>query len=395
MYKRYQVDILNDRLNEDRHFIQVIVGPRQVGKSTMVKQLLKEVKMPNMYASSDDVPTDSAQWISTQWAAARMRMEAGHHQEYLLVLDEVQKVSNWSETVKKEWDSDTFNDVNLKVVLLGSSRLLLKKGLTESLAGRFELLRMGHWSYAEMRDAFGWTIDQYIYYGGYPGSAHLVRNETRWSQYVRDAIVEPAISKDVLMTTTIYKPAVLRQLFELGCGYSGELLSFNKMLGQLTDAGNVTTLASYLNVLSECQLLMGLQKYANDDARKYNSIPKYQVFNSALLSVYQGRSFKAERITPDRWGRWVETAVGAYLVGKADEVGYRVYYWRDSPLEVDFVLSKGGVLVAIEVKSGHRTTNDGLPWFQEHFAPRRAFVVGSGGIPVEEFLQYDLSLLFG
>lgn len=272
--------------------------------------------------------------------------------------------------------------------------MMLMKGLTESLAGRFELIRMGHWDYAEMRDAFGWTLDQYIYFGGYPGTARLIEDEPRWKRYVGDSLVESAISKDVLMTSTIYKPALLRQLFELGCSYSGELLSLNKMLGQLQDAGNVTTLAGYLQLLDQCGLLAGLQKYANDDARKYASIPKYQVYNNALHSLYAGTSFEIERLNPKRWGRWVESAVGAYLLNHAENIGYKVYYWREKADEVDFILVKNGKVIAIEVKSGRRGSNNGLPLFREQFHPLRSFIVGTNGIPVEEFLTTDLTRLF-
>ena len=279
MFIRTCFDTLMDRMREPRQFIQVIVGPRQVGKSTLVKQVLQQIDIPYTFEVADGIPEDDATWISRVWESARSQYRLRGGGEYLLVIDEIQKMQNWSEAVKREWDLDSFHDVNIKVVLLGSSRLLLKSGLTESLAGRFEMIRMGHWTYKEMHDAFGWNLDQYIYYGGYPGGANLVKNESRWRRYVLDAVVEPAISKDVLMTTIIYKPALLRQLFELGCGYSGELLSLNKMLGQLQDAGNVTTLANYIKVLDECEMLAGLQKYAFDNSRKYNSIPKYQVYN--------------------------------------------------------------------------------------------------------------------
>ncbi len=193
---------------------------------------------------------------------------------------------------------------------------------------------------------------------------------------------------------SVYKPALLRQLFELGCSYSGELLSLNKMLGQLQDAGNVTTLAGYLHLLDQCNLLGNLQKYANDEARKYASIPKYQVYNNALHSVYAGTSFESERITPKRWGRWVESAIGAYLLNHAETLGYKVYYWREKTDEVDFVLERNGNVVGIEVKSGRRSTNNGLPLFREKYHPKRTLVVGTNGISVEEFLQLDLNKLF-
>ena len=301
--------------------------------------------------------------------------------------------------MKREWDEDTRHEVNLKVVLLGSSRLLLKRGLTESLAGCFELIRLGHWSYQEMKDAFGLSLDEYIYFGGYPGAATLIKDEKRWRKYIKDALVAPAIEKDVLMTSNIYKPALMKQLFELGCSYSAEMLSLTKLLGQLQDAGNVTTLASYLEILDQCALLTGLQKYANDEARKRSSIPKYQVYNNALLTAYKGRSFEMDRTDARLWGRWVESAVGAHLLAMADEVGFEVYYWREADSskkthEVDFILVNNGEVIAIEVKSGRRTMNSGLPAFVEMFHPKKSFVVGSGGILLEDFLSADIKMLF-
>lgn len=375
-------------------FIQAIVGPRQVGKSTMVKQVLEEIDIPYTFESADAVDPNDRGWIANMWESARARMRFGNLNEYLLVIDEVHKIDDWSNLVKKEWDADTFHNVNLKVVVLGSSRLLLKSGLNESLAGRFELIRMTHWSYPEMRDAFGWSLEQYIYFGGYPGSAPLIGNESRWKRYVKDAIVNPSIEKDVLQTKIIYKPALIKQLFELGCSYSGEELSLNKMVGQLQDAGNVTTLASYLETLSEAELLCGMQKYANDQARKYNSIPKLMTYNPALFTIQVGKGFENEAVTPKRWGRWVETTVGANILCHAEEYDYKVYYWRENSLEVDFILQKEDKLIAIEVKSGRRTTNDGLPAFRDKFHPFSAFVVGSGGVPVDEFLLISPDKLF-
>lgn len=394
MYKRAHYSIIKRRIEEARAFIQVLAGPRQVGKSTLMNQVLEKVALPYTLEAADAIPSANSQWISDVWDSARSKMDFRKESEHLLVIDEIQKLSNWSEVVKKEWDRDTREQRNLKVIILGSSRMMLMKGLTESLAGRFELIRMGHWDYAEMRDAFGWTLDQYIYFGGYPGTARLIEDEPRWKRYVGDSLVESAISKDVLMTSTIYKPALLRQLFELGCSYSGELLSLNKMLGQLQDAGNVTTLAGYLLLLDQCGLLAGLQKYANDDARKYASIPKFQVYNNALHSLYAGASFEAERLNPKHWGRWVESAVGAYLLNHAENVGYKVYYWREKADEVDFILVKNGKIIGIEVKSGRRGSNNGLPLFREQFHPLRSFIVGTNGIPVEEFLTTDLNRLF-
>ena len=393
MFKRAQYIELESRLGEPRSRIQVISGPRQVGKSTMVKQVLQETSIAYTLVSADDVSHSDTGWISEVWDTARARMKMSSAEEYLLVIDEIHKIDNWSEAVKKEWDKDTYYDVNLKVVILGSSRRLLKDGLTESLAGRYELIRMPHWSFGEMREAFNMDVDQYIFFGGYPGGAMFINNERRWRKYIKDSIVAPAIEKDVLRTKVVYKPALMKQLFELGCAYSGEELSLNKMLGQLQDVGNVTTLAGYLTTLDESRLLCGLKKYASDNARKYNSVPKLMVYNTALFSVQGALSFDKAYTTPSLWGRWVESAVGAHILNQADEYDYKLYYWRTKDNEVDFVIEHNRQCIAIEVKSGRRTMNNGLAMFQEQFHPVRSFVVGSGGVPVEEFLTWDIGQL--
>ena len=373
--------------------MHVLAGPRQVGKSTLVRQVVQELTIPYSVEVADAVDPKDSDWIRRIWEGARTTMILRGEQERLLVIDEIQKIDNWSEVVKREWDEDTRRHIQLKVVLLGSSRLLLKKGLTESLAGRFELIRLGHWSYHEMHEAFGMSLDQYIYFGGYPGAAPLVEDEKRWRKYIKDSLVAPSIEKDVLMTSTIYKPALMKQLFELGCSYSAEMLSLTKLMGQLQDAGNVTTLAAYLELLDQCTLLKGLQKYAHDDARKRSSIPKYQVYNNALLTAYKGRSFLTDRTDTKLWGRWVESAIGAHLIGSAEELDYQIFYWRKSSLEVDFILVNKGEVTAIEVKSGRRGMNSGLPAFAKTFHPHRSFVVGTGGVSIEDFLSSDLEAL--
>ena len=401
-YIRKQYHTLKARIQEPRRFMQVLAGPRQVGKSTLVGQVLQKVPIPYSVEVADAIDPKDRDWIRRVWEGARTTMTLRGEAERLLVIDEIQKIDNWSEVVKREWDEDTRKHLNLKVVLLGSSRLLLKRGLTESLAGRFELIRLGHWSYQEMHDAFGVTLDEYIYFGGYPGAAHMIGDEKRWRKYIKDSLVAPVIEKDVLMTSNIYKPALMKQLFELGCGYSAEILSLTKLMGQLQDAGNVTTLASYLEILDQCALLTGLQKYANDDARKRGSIPKYQVYNNALLTAYKGRSFLTDRTDTTLWGRWVESTIGVHLLGMAEEADYQVYYWReparnkaDKDKEVDFIIVNDGEVTAIEVKSGRRGMNSGLPVFVEPFHPRKSFVVGSGGVSLEDFLRCDIEALLG
>lgn len=394
MFVRAEYQEVKDRLEEPRMFIQVISGPRQVGKSTLVEQILDKITLPYNSYSADAELNVNQSWISNIWDAARNEMDFRQETERILVIDEIHKIANWSEVVKKEWDRDTREKRNLKVLLLGSSRLLLQQGLTESLAGRFELIRMGHWSFREMKEAFGWTLDQYIYYGGYPGTAPLVSNEVRWKRYVKDSLIEAALSNDVLATTNIYKPALLKRLFELGCSYSGELLSLTKMMGQLQDKGNVTTLANYIQVLDECHLLAGLQKYSGDNARRYASVPKYQVYNNALMNVYATSSFEEQRLDLGKWGRLVESAVGSHLLNHADKLDYKVYYWREKNDEVDFIVERNHKVWAIEVKSSKRGMNKGLGMFREAFHPYRAFVVGTDGISVEDFLSADLDTFF-
>lgn len=394
MFVRAEYQEIKSRLEEPRRFIQVISGPRQVGKTTVVEQVLSDISIPYHFFSADATVNVNQSWISNIWDSIRNEMDYRKQTDHILVIDEVQKVPNWSEIVKSEWDRDSREKRNIKVLLLGSSRLLLKYGLTESLAGRFELIRMGHWSYKEMRDAFGWSVDQYIYFGGYPGTYALISNENRWKQYVKDSLVEAALSNDVLATSNIYKPVLLKHLFELGCSYSGELLSLTKMIGQLQDGGNVTTLANYLNILDECHLLAALQKYSNDKSRKYASVPKYQVYNNALMNVYTTSSFEEHRLDCEKWGRLVESSVGTHLLNFADKCNYKVYYWRENNFEVDFIAERNNKIWALEVKSGKRGMNSGLHLFRQKFNPYRAFVIGTDGVPIEEFLLANLDDFF-
>ena len=394
MYKRIEYQIIKERIKESRKFIQVVMGARQIGKSTVVKQVLNDLDEPYRMFSADNVPTTNSAWISDCWAAARSLKENKGWDSIVLVIDEIQKITNWSEVVKKEWDADTFNDTNIKVLLLGSSRVLLEKGLSESLAGRFEEIRMTHWSYQEMKECFGFTLDQYIFYGGYPGAAPLIHDEDRFSQYIQSAIIEATINKDILMDTPISKPALLRQTFELGAAYSGEILSLNKMLGSLQDAGNTVTLASYINLLNESGLLCGFQKYSIDLARRRASIPKLQVYNNALKMVYSPLTFEEVLVDRKSWGRIVESCIGAYLVSQSFVHRFEVFYWRERDDEVDFILRKKGSVIAIEVKSNAEKKTAGLEKFKQLFQPKKAFIVGDGGISIEDFLSMDIRKLF-
>ena len=395
MIVRQQLAILKKRMEEPRRFIQVLAGPRQVGKTTLVQQFTQQTDTPVLSVSADLVEPTNKDWIILQWETVRSKMRIQQLTEYILIIDEIQRINDWSAVVKREWDADTQQGINIKVIILGSSRLLIKDGLTESLFGRFELIRMPHWTLTEMREAFGYSLDEYIYFGGYPGGASLRDEEERWLDYMRHAIVEPGIEKDVLMTKRILKPALMRQLFEMGCSYSSQELSLTKILGQLQDAGNVTTLSNYLYTLSEANLLTGLQKYSNDKARRYQSSPKFMVYNTALLSALYGKGFNAERVSPARWGRWVESAVGAYLLNQAEVYGYKLYYWRENNNEVDFVLENSSKeIISIEVKSGHRIENMGVHVFEKKFHPIHTFVVGGNAFTIEEFLSIPINQLW-
>ena len=385
-FQRYQAATLAGRLAEPRRFLQVVAGPRQVGKSTLVQQVTDQLDIPVRFVSADEPTLRGTEWISQQWEAARLDVTG--KTGAVLVLDEIQKIPAWSETVKSLWDEDTRKRRALKVVLLGSAPLLIAQGLTESLAGRFETLRLPHWSFSEMRAAFGFTFEDFLYFGGYPGAAPLRRDPVRWARYIADSLIETSISRDVLLLTRVDKPALLRRLFELACRYSGQALSYTKMLGQLHDAGNATTLAHYLDLLGGAGLVVGLQKYAGDVARRRGSIPKLQVLNTALLTAQSGLTLAEARSDGEFWGRLVESAVGAHLANAAAGREFELYYWRERNQEVDFVVKAGRRLAAIEVKSGRAPqAHLGTAAFAAAFKPQRSLLVGGDGIELGEFLS--------
>lgn len=389
--QRPYIQVLQQRLaREPRTFIQVLYGPRQVGKTTLVRQFIEQSELPYHFAAADAIPAGDAIWIAQQWDLARLRMRQQGAQQMLLVIDEIQKIDNWSEQVKKEWDADTHAGLPLKVILLGSSRLLLQQGLTESLAGRYEATYLGHWSYGEMQEAFGLSPEEYVFFGGYPGAAALLTDEPRWKHYVLDSLIESSISRDILMLTRVDKPALMRRLFELGCTYSGQILAYNKILGQLQDAGNTTTLAHYLRLLDTAGLLAGLEKYSPDLLRQRASSPKYQVHNTALLSVQQPESFLTLRQQPEKWGRWVESAVGAHLLNSSLSDRLQLYYWRQGNEEVDFVLTDGDRTIGLEVKSGTPRRGSGLQAFRARYHPTRVMVIGQDGLPWQELLTINV-----
>ncbi len=385
-FRRPVFDTLLARAKEPRRFIQVLAGPRQTGKTTLARQLLEAADLPSHYASADDPATRDRAWIEAQWTRGRLLAKEAGRSGALLILDEVQKATAWSDVIKRLWDEDTASRTPLRVVLLGSAPLLVQRGLTESLAGRFELIRVPHWSFGEMRGAFGWNLDHFLYFGGYPGAASLIDDRDRWASYILDSLVETTLSRDILLLTRVDKPALLRQLFRLGCDYSGQILSYQKMLGQLQDAGNTTTLAHYLELLAGAGLVTGLEKFSGARVRQRGSSPKLLALNTALMTASSGLTLRAAQADQDFWGRLVESTIGGHLVnGSPGHVA--VFYWRERRQEVDFILRANRHLVAIEVTSGRRKVSlPGLDAFGKAYSRVRKLLVGGQGIPVEEFL---------
>jgi uncharacterized protein len=388
VFVRSQAAVLTRRLRETRRFIQAVTGPRQVGKTTLVRQVIEGRHLRARLASADEPTLRGRDWIEQQWEAARVEASESGKSGSVLVLDEIQKIPVWSETVKRLWDEDTHARIPLKVVLLGSAPMLISQGLTESLAGRFELLHLPHWSYTEMHSAFDWSLEQYIFYGGYPGAAPLIRDESRWRRYILDSLIETTIARDVMLQTRVDKPAMLRRLFELGCRYSGQILSYTKMLGQLQDAGNSTTLAHYLDLLAGVGMVCGLQKYAGEAVRQRGSSPKLQVFNTALMTAQSSYGLEEAKADREYWGHLVESAVGAHLANAAAAGECDVFYWRERNVEVDFVTRHGHALTVFEVKSGRASAaRSGLQVFSDLFKPQRKLLVGADGITLESFLS--------
>ena len=412
-FYRSQVQALCERLEEPPRFITIVAGPRQVGKTTLVRQALEKcahyflaVDQPiesrpfaqgSSIASTGEVDgsrRDTA-WLIRSWQNARQQFNAFNlnypQQPFAFVVDEIQKIARWSETVKGLWDADRAQGLEMHVVLLGSSPLLMQKGMAESLAGRYELIRVSHWSFLEMHQAFDLTLNEYMYFGGYPGSAPLIREEDRWRNYVLASLVQPSIDTDILQMTRVDKPALLKQLFALGASYSGQILALGKVKGQMLEAGNETTLAGYLDLLGNAGLLTGLQKYHVGVARRRASAPKFNVLNAALMSSATPYTFVQAQADRSYWGRLVESTVGAHLcnTGTTNE---EVSYWRESPHEVDFVISNAIRLVAIEVKSGSSTGKlHGLDAFAKQHPTSKQLLVGTGGIALTEFLSYPLA----
>ncbi len=394
MFERKQLKILRNRLEENTNLIQILSGTRQVGKTTLVEQLLQYINFPYQFSTADNVPSSDSNWISVQWETARVKLKTSGAASVLLIIDEVQKIDNWSDAVKKEWDEDRRKNINVKVILLGSSALLIDKGLTESLTGRFEIIFLPHWDYYEMHEAFGFTEDQYLYFGSYPGSAALIHDEKRWKDYILNSIIETTISKDIVMLTNIKKPALLKNLFEVGCMYSSQILSYTKIIGNLSDKGNTITLSHYQFLLDKIWFISGLQKYSGSKIRLRNSIPKWNVYNNAFFSVYSNLSPKDCEPGSAIYGRLVESAIGSYLLNQCRISNISLYYWREGNYEVDFILKKGSKLISLEVKSGTMRNNEGQLQFANRFKTFKTIVVSNDTISWKEFIKLEINGLF-
>jgi predicted AAA+ superfamily ATPase len=383
-FQRAIVTDLEQALRSDRPLIQVVSGPRQSGKTTAVQQLLERLNQPSHVAAADTALPPGPEWIETHWRAA-MALPAGSDAPAILVLDEIQKVRGWSEVVKRLWDEAARARRRLRVILLGSSSLLLQRGLTESLAGRFFLHRCPHWSWPECRQAFGWDLEHWLFFGGYPGAAGFADNESFWKRYVADSLVEPAIARDVLQLQTVHKPSLLRHLFAFAAAFPAQYVSYNKMLGQLQDAGNTTTLAHYLKLLELAFLVSGLELYSAGRGRRRGSSPKLILWNSALVNALSPLSFAEARLNGAWWGRVVENAVGAHLLNHLAEPVWRVTYWREGNQEVDFVVTQGRKVWALEVKSGRPGRLSGLAAFRARYPQAKFLLIGSEGIRLDDF----------
>ena len=396
MYQRRHLNILKSRMAEPRRRMQIVMGPRQVGKSTLVGQFTEGISVPFDFFAADGVNRFDSSWIPNKWQQVRMRMDIHSEQEHILIIDEVQKIRGWSEQVKKEWDEDSRSHRNLKVILLGSSRLLLQKGLEESLEGRFETIKMGYWDWQEMHEAFGFSMDEYVYFGGFPGLAPDIQDEDRWRNLMEDSIISPILTRDILEIEEIRNPALLRQVFELACIESAKELSLTKMQGTM-NSGTVPTIKNYLDILNKSMIVQPLQNYSPSRVKEKQSVPKMQVFNNAFRNRFGTFSFDEARVDPAEWGRLVESAVGAHLANRAMTDDYELFYWRNERRqECDYVLRKGQALVAIEVKSGSVDKTVGFEKFKERFADKvtAAFIVGPHALPLDDFFIMDLKSVF-
>lgn len=387
-FERAIVSSVLNSLKLPKKLIHILVGPRQVGKTTASMQIAKKWEGPIITISADTPLPPDHTWLISHWNNALLKPGC------LLIIDEIQKVNGWNETIKMLWDKTQLDNSDLNVILLGSSALLLQKGFAESLSGRFLLHRCLHWSYNEMKCAFGATIDEWFYYGGYPGAFVLRDHPQVWSQYIRDSLIETVLARDILQMQTVTKPSLLRHLFMLAASYPSQILSYNKMLGQLQDAGNTTTLANYVKLLESAFLVSGLEQYKKDVHGKRGSSPKLIMWNNALVNALYSTSLSQLREDYTKWGRIVENAIGSIMLNRFQGTPFELYYWRQRDNEVDFIVKNSSSLYAIEIQAGKFECPKGMQNFLKLYPEAKPVFVGTGGIPFEEFLDGDLIRFF-
>ena len=401
-FERKEKDTILDRLKEEPHHMMMYWGPRQSGKTTLIKQVLAAYPGESLYINVDEFNEEiegkqfpqiekvrpegrRAAWMLYCWDHMRRRARKSQ-KTVVFVIDEVQKIDDWSRRVKGMWDRDRMDSNAIHIILLGSSPHLLQKGLSESLHGRYYQIKSYHWCYAEMSQAFGFSLDEFIYYGGYPGAAKLIHKNKEWRQYVRTSIINNNIHGDVLGLLDIEHPKILKKLYEIGSKYSAQIFEFQK-ISAATQGGRQPLLEEYLDILERVYMLTGLFSWANSMHRRSGS-PKFQVLNNALMSCTHGYTLEEAKADQEYWGRLVESAVGAHILNSYDDPSAQLYYWRQNGHEVDFVVERGPKLVAIEVKSGRKVkAHEGMHEFQRRFQPTKTLVVGTGGIPLEEFFS--------
>jgi len=366
-YERAFVAQLEKRLNGNAPLIQVLIGPRQVGKTTGMRQLLARMPGNSHYANADDLLVSDRTWLLEQWQKALLLGDGT-----LLVIDEVQKIPNWSEAIKSLWDRQPHR---LRVVVLESSSLQIQSGLTESLAGRFELTRIFHWTFTELKDAFGYDLERYLMYGGYPGTVDFEDDYDRWYAYLKDAIVEAVIGKDILQNRKVANPALFRQAFEILCRYPAQEISYTKLLGQLQDKGNTDLVKYYLELYAGAFLIYSLEKYSAKVWLTRTSSPKILMACPALYTMTAGQWALSDS---EQRGRVFELAVGALLLQLPGEL----FYWREKNAEVDFVYRYQGRLYAVEVKSGRKKSAKGLDAFMKYFPEAIPVIMTPDNFPV-------------
>lgn len=389
-YQRKIVKEILNHFNSEKELIQIITGPRQVGKTTAATQISENWDGEVIFSSADQPLPPGAEFIQAHWE----RASSLNKPNTLLIIDEVQKIKGWSETVKFLWDLEVRKKTNrIKVLLLGSSALLIERGITESLTGRFLLHRCFHWNYKEMKNAFNCSLEEWLFYGGYPGAISFKGTDT-WHQYVSDSLIETVISKDVLQLQNVAKPSLLRHLFLLSTSYPAQILSYNKMLGQLQDAGNTTTLSHYLKLLETAFLLSGLELYKKGKKVKRGSSPKLILWNNALINAISGETLESAQSDMEWWGRLVENAVGAYIMNELSTNNYTIYYWRERGLEVDFVIESQRKVWAVEVKSNKPSKLTGLQKFCNIYKDTIPVIIGKGHFELEDFFNSDLREVF-